>query len=99
MSESFIPSILVWLALAVLLGYLGKWANETFAAADHPAWRATLPAHPVVLALLLGSLPGMPPPPVEGTGLAGTIIFYGAAGVLAVPVYNRLRRRIEGEEK
>lgn len=99
MSETFILSVLVWLALAVTLGYLGKWVNEALppTVTEHEWWKVTLPGHPVALAWLIGSLPGMPPPPVEGTGLVGTIIFYGTAGVLAVPVFNRVRKKLEGE--
>lgn len=97
MSESLFLQLLSPLAVAVLLGYLGKWVNETFLFTLHPWWERTLPAHPVVVGALIGTIPGMPPPPVEGAGLAGSIILYGTAGALAVPLYHLIRKKLEGK--
>ena len=74
---------------ALALGSVGQVVKQTLwtkanAAKHAVCWwgRKTMPAHPVVVGLLLGAIPNMPVSPgIEGG--AATVLYYAGAGVFS----------------
>lgn len=94
------------LALAVVaavLGYVGSKLVPTIRRLPPSRWRtlylATDWAHPIVAGALLGLSPTLPVPPAMGDGWAGSILWYALAGVVSLPVYRRLMRRLEAQRR
>lgn len=97
-----LPTMLPAGVVAIVLGYIGRWAVPAARrlpdrwAAFRDAFVLTAPAHPVLVGMLLGLSPTLPVPSWMGDGWAGSIVWYGLAGVVSLPLYRRLMRRVEG---
>jgi len=87
---------------AVLLAALGQGATAQVFGEAGPApttgwretWRRTMWLHPILGGVLLGLL-GLPAPAVLWDGVVGAVVWYAAAGALALPVYRWLRALLE----
>lgn len=97
--------LLSFVIAAVLLAALGQGINaQVFGeAGPHPttgwreAWRRTMWMHPIVGGALLGFI-DLPAPEVWGDGRVGAVVWYAAAGALALPIYGWVRRLFEKGE-
>ena len=67
--------------------------------ARYRLFHATIPVHPVLAGGALGLLSSLPSPAWMGGGMAGRVLWYAAAGVLAVPVYRVVRRLVDARGK
>lgn len=61
-------------------------------------WRRTMWLHPILGGAALGFL-GLPAPEVLWDGVVGAVVWYAAAGGLALPIYSWLRRLLERAER
>lgn len=94
--------LLSFVIAAVLLAALGQGATaQVFGEAGprpttgwRETWRRTMWAHPIAGGVLLGLL-RLPAPDVWGDGVVVAVVWYAAAGAMALPVYGWLRRLFE----
>lgn len=90
--------LLSFVIAAVLLAALGQGATAQVFGDAGPApttgwretWRRTMWVHPIAGGALLGLL-DLPVPEALSTSTAWRIVWYAAAGALALPVYGWLR--------
>ena len=96
--------LLSFVIAAVFLAAIGQGINgQVFGEAGprpttgwREAWRRWMWAHPILGGCILGLL-RLPAPEVLGDGVAGAVVWYAAAGALALPIYGWLRRLFEKE--
>lgn len=87
-------------AAAILFGYIGvnlkKVVTTDMAEQSRAAWwfRATLPLHPVLGGIALGSL-NMLPTSLGATGNLGGALYYGVAGAVSSWVYGAFKHFVE----
>lgn len=95
------PMLLSGFAVAIFLAYLGEGVTRMVFGEAGPqpttgwreTWRRTLWVHPMIGGALIGLF--VPGPEVLPPGIAFAVIWYGAAGALALPIYRRLEEKLE----
>lgn len=88
------------LVAAVVLGYIGSWMVPMVQRMPQTRWTRiyleTAWLHPILAGALLGLSPSLPVPEAMGDSWEASILWYAIAGVISLPVYRRLMRRVEG---
>jgi len=92
--DGFLLEIASGIVAACVLAGLGDRIVRVVPA-RYRLFHATIPVHPILTGAALGLLPSLPAPTWMGGGMAGRVLWYAAAGVLAVPVYRVIRRLID----
>lgn len=94
-----LPEVMPALVLAAILGYVGTKTVPMVRKQVDSKWKSifldTAWAHPVLTGAVFGLSPYLPVPGFMGSSWEASVLWYALAGVISLPVYKKLMKRLE----